>query len=120
MVERRVGEGAVELIEAALGRAKLLVEAEVPLADDAGRVAEPFEDIRDGAFRERQAELGPLAVELMPVARLISARHQAGPRRTAVRPGDIALREADAVPGDRVDVRRRDVLAALEAVLPVA
>src|SRR5262245_8945055 len=56
----------------------------------------------------------------MAVARLISAGEQAGPRRAAIWSGNIALREVDAVLGDRVDVRRRDVLAPLKAELAVA
>ena len=57
------------------------------------------------------------AVELVAEPRLVAAGHQPGAGRAAIRARDVALREADAVPGDRVDVRRRDVLAALEAIL---
>ena len=56
----------------------------------------------------------------MAEALLVAAGQQAGARRAAVRARDVALRAADAVLGDRVDVRRRDVLAAVDADVGVA
>ena len=38
------------------------------------------------------------AVELVAEAGLVAAGHEAGARRTAIRTGDVTLREADAVP----------------------
>jgi len=51
---------------------------------------------------------------------LVAAGHQPRAGRAAVRPGDVAVTEAHAVLGERIDVRRRDVLAALEADVGVA
>ena len=50
-------EEAEELVEAALLRMKLRRAAQVPLADQAGRVAGRLEPIGDRGFRERQADL---------------------------------------------------------------
>ena len=54
--ERRVGERAVELVEAAVHRAELLGVAEVPFADGAGGVAEVLHALGEGRLGERQAE----------------------------------------------------------------
>ena len=53
----------------------------------------------------------------MAEAGLISARHEPGSRRTAIRTRYVTLREANAVLGDRIDVGRGDVVVALEAEL---
>ena len=86
---------------------------QVPLADRGGRVAEGLQPVGDRRFFSGQPGRVGAAVELVAEARLIAAGHQAGPRRAAVGRRDVALREAHAVLGDRVDVRRRDVLAPL-------
>ena len=56
----------------------------------------------------------------MAEALLVAAGQQAGPGRAAIRAGDVAARAADAVLGERVDVRRGDVLAAVHADVGVA
>src|SRR5437016_1127030 len=96
----------------------VLAEAEVPFAHQAGRIAGGAQQVGERALVERQAEFAfgaDVRVELMPEARLVAAREQAGPRRTAIRCGDVAVRAADAGPRQLVDVWRRHGLAAVYA-----
>src|SRR4029453_10397516 len=62
----------------------------------------------------------PWLVELMAEPCLVAAGVQASPRGAAVGTRDVALRAANAAFGDGVDVRRRNVLAALDADVGVA
>src|SRR5688500_16074958 len=91
----------------------------MPFADGAGRVTERFETVGDCFFRLGQAELWARAIELMAEARLIAAGHQSSASRAAIRPGNVTLRETDAVLRNRIDVRRWDLLVTLEPKLPV-
>ena len=51
---------------------------------------------------------------------LVAAGHQAGPGGAAIRPADVAAGAADAVLGQRIEVRRGNVLAAVDADVGIA
>ncbi len=124
-VGMRAAEEAEEFVKAALGRPEALPRAEVPFADDARRIAGPFEPFGQRRFVAGQAEGFGLeadrtGIELVSEPLLIPARHEAGPRRAADGAGDIAARKADAVVRDRVDMRRGDVLPPLAAEFAVS
>ena len=59
-------------------------------------------------------------IKLVTEARRIAAAHETRPRGAAIGSGDVARREADAVRGDRVDMRGRNLVIALTADLAVA
>ena len=112
---------AVLVVEAALLRPILLVRvAEVPLADDRRLVAGLLEALRHEPFGGVQpvGRDGRNDGGLQAVAEGIAAGHQGRARRRAHRL-DVELRELRAARGQRVDVRRLDVRAAVEAdILP--
>ena len=91
----RAAQKAVELVEAALEWTHVRLRAEVPFANQTGRVAGRFETIGDGGFRERQA-LGAAGIELVSEPRLVAAREQARACRRAIRPRHVAAGEAHA------------------------
>ena len=148
-------EEAEELVEAALLRTESIAAAQVPLADQAGRIAGRLQPIGNRRFRKRQSKSGPTRaaaswsvglvgrlilrflcrlcsllraslplvvarIELMAEPRLIAARQQAGTRRRTIRAGDVTARAADAGVGQRVDIRRGDVRAAVHADVGIA
>ena len=61
------------------------------------------------------ALLGSGWIELVAETILIPAGQESCTRRAAIGPGDVATGEANAVPGKGIDVRRRNVLAAVNA-----
>src|SRR5262249_29879379 len=75
---------------------------------------------RERRLGQGQAHRHGDAVELVTEPGLVPAGHQTGAGRTAIWTGDIALREADTLFRDRIDVGRWDVLPTLEAVLTPA
>ena len=112
------------LVEAMVGRLMALA-AEVPLADGGRHVAlglEQFGDRRDAGRqvqvdrRAEQAVRGAVGAsgeeggDLQPGRAL--ARHQGGARRRAHRGRGVSLREAGAVGGEPIEVRRALVLPA--------
>jgi hypothetical protein len=114
----RAAEEAVELVEAPAQRMKFLVRAKVPLADHAGAVAGGLELLRQRRLGQWQAKLflRHLArIELMAEASLVTARQQPRARRAAIWPADVAAGETHAVLGERIQMRRGDVLAAVRA-----
>ena len=124
----RAAEKAEELVEpSSLGMKRRLV-TQVRLAEPARRIAGRLEPVGDRGFLERQAERRVRGsrrpgVELVPESRLVASGHEAGPRRAAVRPADVAAGEPHAAGGDAVDVRRgnlwREALAAQFAVAEI-
>ena len=103
----------------------LRVAAEVPFAEARRRVTLRLEPRRERGFRKRQADRLieiPVAdrVHLVAEARLIAARHESSARRRAERRRDVAVREADSVARDGVDMRRRDLRIPLAAEFAVA
>ena len=95
--------------------------AEVPLADDGRRVAGLLQGLRQRALLQRQAVLRPRPdhADLQPVPHRIAARHQGGPRRGADRL-HVELLEPRARRRELVEVRRLDLLAAVEADVGIA
>ena len=76
-------------------------------------------------FSDREADFGievgfADSVHLVPETRLVAAGHEARARGAAEWRGGIALREADATGGERVRVRRSDLVVSLEAEFAVA
>src|SRR5262249_24100104 len=59
-------------------------------------------------------------IEFVAKARWIATGHETRPTGTAIRGCYVAVGEAHAVLGDRVDVRRRNLLVALEAEFAIA
>src|SRR5437763_640415 len=113
----RVGQRAVEFVEAAVGRSIFVAPAQMPLSDRAGGVAQRLQSLRHRRLRKGQTALLGDAVELVPETRLIPAGHQPGPRGTAIRPRNVSLCKTDPVFRDRIDVWRRYVLRSLKSVL---
>ena len=60
------------------------------------------------------------AVELVTEPRRIAPGEQARSRRTAIGRGDVSLSKSNSVLGERVDVRRGDVLAPVATALAPA
>jgi hypothetical protein len=124
----RAAEEAEELVEAALLRVELRGGAEVPLADQPGGVAGGLQTVGQRRLRCRQAgaallallPLAPGGVEFVAEALLVAAGQQAGAGRRTVRARDVAVGEPRPGLGQRVEVRRRHVLAAVEAHVGVA
>ena len=95
----------------------------VPLADEPRHISGGLEPVRQGCFRQGQADIdviGFTGIELVPEPLLISARQEPGPGRTAIRARDIAVRAAHAVFGQRVDVRSGNVGASLKTHVGVS
>ena len=83
------------------------VVAQVPLAEDAGSIAGAGEHLGQGDFvgvHQRPAQVGVDHAGAIVVA----AGQQAGSRRRTDR-RDIEVLEPDALPGERVEVRRLDL-----------
>jgi hypothetical protein len=109
-----------ELVEASRHGMKLLACAKMPLAEDSSPVAGRPQPIRKSRFTQWQAELAPRAdVEFMPEPLWVAPGQQSGARRAAIRTGDIRIGEADSSLCQRVDARRRNVLAAVNADIGV-
>ncbi len=102
---------AEDLVEALILRAQLAPPAEVPFADEGGRIADRFQHLRQRDFLGWQAGVlaGKEHIRHTATSRQ-SAREQRGPGRTAKRRGHIKIREAHALCRHAVDARRGDHL----------
>ena len=112
-----VGVGQpVDLVEALLGGQERRAVAEVPLADHAGRVALLLQELGQGLLLrvEPVASGGAQRAEDADPLR-VAPRQERGSRRAADRLGHVEVREAHALGGEPVQVRR---LEALRAVAP--
>jgi hypothetical protein len=117
----RPAEEAEELVEPAPLRVPGGGVAEVPLADQPRDVPGGAEAVGEGRFRERQTDLrAGTGVELVAEPRLVAAGEHPGPGRRAVRAGHVAVGEPGAGLRQRVEVRRGDVAAAVDADVGVA
>ena len=121
----RAAEEAEKLVEAAAERMPLLLETEVPLADDPGGVARGLEPLRENRLGEREADVlvgheDRARIELVAEALLIAAGHQRGPRGTAIGAAHVAVGEAHAVLRERVEMGRGNVLTAVGAGVGVS
>ena len=119
-----VGE-TEKLIKPVSKRVKSRRSPLMPFADQARCVARGLEGFRDRGFLDRQAEtrifvLGSGRIEFVPKTRGRPTREQPSPRRTAIRCGHVASREANPIRGDGVDVRCRDICVALAAELTIS
>ena len=106
------------LVETAPVRPAILFVAQVPLAEDAGRVAGVFQHLGDSGGFERQAlalvnGVRDAVLELMPPG------HQRRAGRRAGR-ADVKIREADAFLPEHVRSRRADDRIAQTGVVAVA
>ena len=103
------GEMPVELVETAVHRVVLILEAQVPLADDAGRVAGRLQVIGDRQLSGDEPDvrhfrrLSGVVLEAVPL--LVAAGQQRGARRRTDRRRHVALGEHGPLPADPVDVR---------------
>lgn len=113
-----------ELVEAALLRAETRRGAEVPFAHEPGRVARGLEKFGERLFAPRQPRLSSRflldRICLVSEAHLMPPGDQPGAARRAIRRGDVALRETDAIARERVDVRRRNLRPAVAGEIAVA
>jgi hypothetical protein len=121
----RPAEEAEVIIEPALMRSQTFFEADVPFADHARGIACGLQLLRQRRNLARQAEVvrGILfrpRVRFKAEAMLIHPAHQPRPRRRAHAMRRVAIREAHTILRDAVDVRRRDVLAAVHADVRIA
>ena len=97
----------------------------MPLAEHARGVAGGFQAVGDGGFRQRQAAavrqtVGRREIEFVTESLLVAAGQQSRADRTANWRGDITAGETDAVLGDRIDARCRNLRIALTCQLAVA
>src|SRR5262249_7761721 len=103
-------EEAEKLVEAALAGMKCRGAAQVPFPPRPRGVPGRFQRVGHGDLVDRQADLGVIRgidrVELMAEALLVATAEQSGPRRAAIGTRDIAAAAANAVLGQRIDVRR--------------
>jgi len=117
-------EEAEVLIEAALQGMVRRTIPEVPFSHEPRDVPRRLHPIGEGRLRQRQPELEARVqaarVELVAEALLVPARDEACAGRAADRAGDIAVREAHALPGHGVEVGSGDFLAAVASELAVA
>src|SRR5205807_6073598 len=108
------------VVEPALLRVELVRVSEVPLPDPPGDVPRGLQPVGNGGFGERKPDVRTGAVKLVAEPRLIAPGEQSGARRRAVRPGNVPAGEPRAGLRQRVEVRRRDVLAPLYPDVRVA
>jgi hypothetical protein len=120
-----VGVGQAEgPVEALVARTGAGADPEMPLADVGGRVAARLERLCERDLSGGQSALG-VREEDPPVpghaaARRVATRQERGPaRRTDLRAG-VEVREAHALGGHPVEVRRADRRAAVAAEVAVA
>ena len=111
---------AEELVEAPLHRVVLGRNAEVPLAHRAGHVARRLQAVREGGLLEGEGIVGCVFVTMHAKTLLVPPGQQPRARRTAPGPGHVPVREPHPAGREGVEVRRRDVLDALEPEVPVA
>ena len=91
-------EKAEELCEATALGMHFRQIAKMPLADQPRRVADGPQTIGDGRFADRQT-LTAARIKFVSEPLLITAGHQAGPRRRTVRSRRVAAREPHARSG---------------------
>ena len=101
---------AVEVVEAAMGGQILRLIAEVPFAQDPRGVALRPQQVGRASFRGRRGRTPscPSAVgrdhPFQPVTLLVAPGQQCGACRGAYRAGRVAVGEAGAMAGQRIDV----------------
>jgi len=112
---------AEKLIVAALKRMKMRQHPKVPLTHRAGNVTCRLQNVRYRNLRQRQANVlsqtsgRRTGVELVAKTLLVAPRRQPGTRRTAHRTRNVSVRETHTPPRDRINIRRRNVLATVAA-----
>ena len=118
---------APELVEATFQRMELRQRTQMPFADQTADVAQRFQAIRDRSLPYGQAaefriesRLVPGQVVVVAEGGLIAPGQQSGPRRTANRSGDVAIRADRAFHRQTVEVRRLDLRAAVKTDVRVA
>ncbi len=116
-----VGVGLIQVaepvIEALLVRnARRLRLAEAPLADDAGRVAGPLEQLGHGDIRRPQRN--PV-VAANPGMSRVQPGHQAAPRRRTDRAAGVVIREDHPLGRHAVQIRRLNRLLPIAAQVPI-
>lgn len=84
----------------------------MPLANDAIDVARLLKRVGEGFLAKRKSEVWGFVfsasrIEFMAKAGSVFSGKKSGPRRTAVRCGDISLGKTDSFLGDRIDMRGR-------------
>jgi hypothetical protein len=103
---------------------EIIVRAEVPLADEAGGVAERAQDLGEGLLGGGQTDGGILRAPgegaLVAEALGIAAGDQAGAVGRAVGVGDVGAGKDHAAGGDAVEPGGGDFLGAVEADVAVA
>ena len=95
----------------------------MPFAQERRAITRRFEAVRHRRLprREPAVRSGVRAhVDLVPEPLLIAARKQSGSCRAAMRASHIGIRESSALPGQRVDVRRRNVPASMHAYVGIS
>src|SRR5215207_3922088 len=108
-----------ELVEPARHGVKLIGASEMPFTEQRRPVAGSPQTIRHRDFTERQTYLvmgrGRFGVELMAEPLRVTTRQQSCSGGTTIWTTDVSVGEPDSAFGQRVDVRRGDVLAAVDA-----
>ena len=91
----------------------------MPFAHQSSGIAATLEAIREGGLREWQPAR-PFGIKLMAEARLVAPRQQPRTSGRAIRPADVAAREAHARRRERVEIRRGDFFAAVKTHVGIA
>ena len=107
-------EESIEFVESTLHRMKSSRGSQMPFTKKSRSVAERLQPISNRDFIQRKAGVAmhfqQADVELVSESLLIAASHQSGSAGTAVWSAHVGIGEADAGPGERIDVWRGDVL----------
>ena len=111
-----------EFLVAAFVRAVFRQQAEMPFADQRGRVTAVAKQRGERRMRRRQADIAA-AQRLLQADRqavLVTPRHQRDPARRADRAVGISVAEFDAVGRQPIERRRREIAAAVAGEIGVA
>ena len=117
-------EMAVEFLKSPFHRMVFFGRSEMPFPNYPGMITHLSQSIGDGRLAKRKPHVLIfrliLRVALETKALPITSRHESGPTGTTHRIGHITRGEFHPVFSDRINMRCRDVLAAIEAHIGIA
>ena len=116
---------SVKLVESTLHRmAGGNVSAQMPLSNNPGMITGGPQEFRNGFLLSGEAHIGILrlvlgvSLEAKPLG--IAGGHEPGERRATDGVGNVFVGATHSVPGNGINVRRRNVLASVEAGVRIA
>ena len=116
---------SVKLVESTLHRmAGGNVSAQMPLSNNPGMITGGPQEFRNGFLLSGEAHIGILrlvlgvSLEAKPLG--IAGGHETGARRATDGVGNVPVGATHSVPGNGINMRRRNVLASVEADVRIA